>query len=58
MLLNEKEKETIGSMAQYWREVIKRKNSSPVLEQELRQVVNMLGVKILFIVAKFAETEE
>lgn len=47
--LTEEEAATIKSMGMYWEEVAKRPVGGEILEQELRKVYSILGLKLLWI---------
>ena len=49
MILTEKERQALRSMAVYWDEVSQRADKSP-LDQEARQVFNMIGTRLLGII--------
>ena len=55
-ILSEGEVSEVLSMNIYWEEVVKRENTSPLLS-ELNQVFNLLGTKILFIIAEYAKLQ-
>jgi hypothetical protein len=52
MILTEKEKQALRSMAVYWDEVRTRTDKSP-LDQEARQVFNMIGTRLLGIIKEY-----
>jgi len=56
-LLSEEEVQGILSMNLYWEEVIKREDTSP-LRNELKDIVRILGTKILFIIAEYAKLQK
>jgi len=51
-ILTDKERNTLASMATYWREVRQREDTSP-LEHEIQQVYRMLGTRLLDIVEEY-----
>ncbi len=55
--LTEKEVNDIKGMCNYWQEVKRRDDKSPLLF-ELGSIVDMLGTRILWIVADFARRQE
>jgi len=55
-ILSEGEVSEVLSMNIYWEEVVERENTSPLLS-ELNQVFNLLGTKILFIIAEYAKLQ-
>ena len=56
-ILTAKDRSSLKSMSNYWREVAKREDTSP-LEQELYTVTRRLGTNILFIIARYIELTE
>lgn len=56
-LLTEREVAGVLSCNIYWEEVSRRKNQSP-LWRELDDLVERIGVKILFIVADYAKRQK
>jgi hypothetical protein len=56
-ILTDKDRKSLKSMSNYWREVAKREDPSP-LDQELYTVIRTLGTNILFIIARYIELTE
>lgn len=57
MILTDEEVKRFKGMSQYWNEVRKRDDTSP-LAQEAMQVRNVLGVRILALVEEYIELQE
>ncbi len=55
--LTDKQVQTLKGMGQYWHEVSRRDDQSP-LTQELGDVYRMLGTNILWILLDYIETKE
>ena len=54
-VLNEKQLKEILGRAQYWNEVIKREGPVlPILQSELREVIDSLGIKVLWVLEEYA----
>lgn len=51
--LTQTQVDRIRGMSQYWEEVIKREDKSP-LSRELSDVYHMLGVSVLWILSDYA----
>lgn len=56
-ILTHKERVTFRSMSRYWQEVEKREDTGPLLH-ELDKVYRMVGVDLLFILARYIELTE
>lgn len=56
-ILTEEEVAAIKSMAIYWNEVKEREDTSPLF-YETRQLINMLGTRLLFIVEDYAKRQK
>ena len=54
-LLSKEDIETIKSMGKYWEEVKHRGNAGEILRQEMNQLYQMFGTKLLWIVLDYAE---
>jgi hypothetical protein len=52
--MNEKDTKEILSRSQYWKEIQKREDCSPLIN-ELREVVREHGIKILFWIEELAK---
>jgi len=57
VILSEEQRKTLKSMSRYWAEVSRRDDQTP-LHQELQQVYQMLGLKILFVISHYVELLE
>lgn len=53
-ILTDAERTKLTSMARYWREVEEREDISP-LEHEMNQVFHMVGINLLFVLARYIE---
>ena len=56
-VLSDEERVTLKSMSKYWDEVSRRDDQSPFVH-ELQQVYQMLGVRMLFVIAHYIELLE
>jgi len=56
-ILTDAERITLKNMANYWQEVGKREDTSP-LEEEHLMVYRKFGYKVLFIIARYLELTE
>jgi hypothetical protein len=56
-ILTHEERVAFRSMSRYWQEVAKREDTSPLLH-ELDKVRRMVGVDLLFILARYIELTE
>ena len=55
--LTDKQSSTIRGMSNYWTEVSKREDKSPLI-QELNDVYRMLGTNILWILRDYVKAEK
>ena len=53
-ILTENDISTIKSKSLYWRQVAQRENGGDILRQEIRDEVNRLGLKLLWILEECA----
>ena len=57
-ILNESEINGIRSCARYWNEVKERENSTEILQQELTDMIDRLGIRILWILEDYIKEDK